>query len=92
MKMKSFALLAVSGLLASALGYAVPAMADDMSSGGTSMQATTPSTTDTQNQNNAAAPAPSNDNSSNSSTENPTSGSSSSDEGNPDTPSGDDDY
>jgi len=88
MKMKSFAILATSGLLAATFAYAVPALADDTT--GQSMQQSSPSDNSMQNQ--------SNDNSqagSSSSTDMNNSGSTTNtDEGTPerDSATGDDDY
>lgn len=86
MKMKSLAMLAISGALAASFAYVAPAMADDTSNNGQSMQA--PSDNGMQNnssQNTGSSPS---DNSMNNNS-NSTSGS---DEGSPDTATGDDDY
>ena len=89
MKMKSFAILATSGLLAAGLSYGVPALADDTSTSGQSMQQSSPSDNNAQN--------PSTDTSqgnSSSSDMNNNSGTSNTDEGTPerDSATGDDDY
>lgn len=90
MKMKSFAMLAMSGLLTASFAYIAPAMADDAGGGNQSMPA--PSDNGMQNQSNDMSNMnnnPSNDNMNN--PNNSTSGSSS-DSGMPDTATGDDDY
>lgn len=96
MKMKSFAMLAMSGLLTASIAYVAPAMADDLTNSGQSMQA--PSDNSTQNQNNAGS-APSDNMNNNTGTSpndnmnnNNNGSSNSSDQGSPDTATGDDDY
>jgi hypothetical protein len=93
MKMKSFAMLAMSGLLATSFGYVAKAMAegDASSNNGQSMQ-TVPSDNNMQNpgsssQNNSGSSSDMNNNSNNNG-----SSSSGTDEGSPDTATGDDDY
>jgi hypothetical protein len=97
MKMKSFAVLAMSGLLTAAFAYSVPALADDTSTG-QSMQSTSPASTDNSQGQSGNA---STDNSMNGTTTNSGDNTSSTgtgtttgtgDEGNPDTATGDDDY
>ena len=93
MKIKSFAMLAMSGLVAASFAYIAPAMADDSSNmGGTTDQSTqaapsqsTPSDNNMQNQNNSGSSSDMNSGSSSSS-------STGSDEASPDTATGDDDY
>lgn len=100
MKTKSFAMLAVTGLLTASIAYVAPAMAEDSGTGlpmeqtladnnsGSSMQA--PSDNSTQNQSSGAQQNDMSGNIGSSSSGNNTSGSS--DEGSPDTATGDDDY
>lgn len=81
MKMKSFAALAISGLLAISFAYAAPAMADDMSN----------------NNGMSSMPAPSDNDMPTSGNPTDTSAATNSnigstDEGTPDTATGDDDY
>ena len=99
MKMKSFAMLAMSGLMATSIAYVAPAMAEDDtgSNGGQSMQ--TPSDNGMQNPggNNQNNPGSLNDSSSDNSNDmnnsnNMGGSSNSTDEGSPDTATGDDDY
>jgi hypothetical protein len=90
MKMKSFAMLALSGLLTASLAYIAPAMAEDMNNNGSTMQA--PSDT-----NSGASSSQGSDNTGGSSSDQNSSGGagsqgSSSDQGSPDTATGDDDY
>jgi hypothetical protein len=85
MKMKSLAMLAMSGLLAASFAYVAPAMADDMSNSGQSTQAPSDNT-----QNNVGA-TPS-DNSMGGNSNSNTGNTGSTDEGSPDTATGDDDY
>lgn len=98
MKMKSFAMLATSSLIAAAFTYAVPAMADDMSNGLTTQQ-------DTTTDSNSTPTAGTDMQSSSTATPSDTAGStttgistgsgttnSSTEEGSPDTATGDDDY
>ncbi|RDI42714.1 hypothetical protein [Aquicella lusitana] len=80
MKMKSFAMLAMSGLLAASVAYVAPAMADDSSDTNVGSLQSAPSDSAMQNQGSSQ-----NDMSANGS-------SSGSDEGTPDTATGDDDY
>ena len=86
MKMKSFAMLVVPGLLAASLAcIAAPAMADDMNSGsGQSMQQIAPS----DNNSMGSGMSPTNDNSNPDNSGN----AGSTDQGSPDTATGDDDY
>ncbi len=96
MNMKSFAIVAVSGLLAASLAYVAPAMADDMSNNGTTMQAPA----DNSNPGGAGASQGGDNNMGNnggtggSSDQGATgsSGNNNSDQGSPDTATGDDDY
>lgn len=85
MKMKSFAMLVMPGLFAASLAYIAPAMADDMNSGsGQSMQQSAPS----DNNSMGSGMSPTNDNSNSDNSGN----SGSTDQGSPDTATGDDDY
>ena len=97
MRMKSFAMLAMSGLLAASLVYVAPAVADDNTSGNTGATQAAPADNSTQNQNNATSGNIGSDNSGMSGTQSPSdnnsnSSGSSSDEGSPDQATGDDDY
>ncbi len=89
MKMKSLAILAMSGvLLAASVAYVAPAMADDTSNAGQSMQQT-PSqapSSDNSMQNQGQDQSQSNTGSQGDMNNN------SSDQGSPDTATGDDDY
>ena len=89
MKMKSFAMLAVSGFLAASCAYIAPAMADDMSDNGQQMQAA-PSDM----QSGAGDNMSSNNNLAMGSSNSMSSGNSSggTDQASPDTATGDDDY
>jgi len=78
MRIRPLALLALSGLLAGVFAYAVPALADDASTDNQSAQQSAPAGTDMQNQNA--------DNGSDNNSDN------NDDAGEPDVPSGDDDY
>jgi hypothetical protein len=91
MKMKSFAILTISGFLAITFG-STAVMADDANSNGQSVQAPmTPSDNSMQNQN--GTDQPNTDTSQGDSSNNSSSSSGSSDEGSsPDTATGDDDY
>ena len=83
MKMKSLAMVAMSGLLVASFAYVAPAMADDMNEGsGQSMQQPAPS-------DNSSMGSGMSSGGDSSSMDN---GSSSSDQGSPDTATGDDDY
>jgi hypothetical protein len=91
MKMKSFAMLALSGLLTASLAYIAPAMAEDMNNNGSTMQQA-PSDT-----NSGAGSSQGSDNMGGSNDQNNSGGAagsqgSSSDQGSPDTATGDDDY
>jgi len=81
MKMKSFAMLMVSGLCAASLAYIAPAMADDM-------QQQSPSGTSSMDSGMSQGSGMGSGMSQGSSS----SGSSNSNNASPDTPSGDDDY
>lgn len=87
MKMKSFAMVAMSGLLAASFAYVAPAMADDAIDAGQSAQTGTDNTM--QNQTPAAMPS---NNSAPTSADMNASGGGNADEGSPDTATGDDDY
>lgn len=95
MNIKSFAMLAMSGLLAASCAYIAPAMADDTStpSSGQSMQAPADNSAQSGNgmQNNGSSQGDMNSNN-NGGSNSSGSSSSSSDEGSPDTATGDDDY
>ncbi len=82
MRMKSFAILAMTGLTAASLAYVAPAMADN----GSSMQAPSSDSTSTQNGSGTSQGSDNSMGSDNSSS------SGSSDQGSPDTATGDDDY
>lgn len=81
MKMKSFAMLAMSGLLTASLAYIAPAMADDTVEGAAATDALQAAPAD------ALPTTPSS-----SSTADNTNVGSTGDEGGPDTATGDDDY
>ena len=81
MKMKSFAALAMSGLLAASFAYVAPAMADDMSNSNGMSSMPAPSDNGMPNSGNPTETSPSSMNNVGSS-----------DEGTPDTATGDDDY
>ena len=83
MRIKSFAMLAISGLLAASLSYIAPAMADDMGNTNPSGQTAAPDA----NTNNA-----NNTNSSGTDNGTNTGSANSTDQGGPDTATGDDDY
>lgn len=86
MKMKSLAMVAISGLIAAfSLAYVAPALADDTSNPSMQAPANTSQGTDTQNSN-GSSPT---DNSTNNGTDNNAAGA---DQGSPDTATGDDDY
>ena len=96
MKMKYFAMLALSGLLAASCAYIAPAMAEDANNG-QSMQPPadntpnsnvmqSPSQSDNQNGNNSDNTSSDQNNNPGNSSVNP------SDDGGPDTATGDDDY
>jgi len=88
MKIRSFAMIAMSGIMAASLAYVAPVMADDSAAGQSMEQA--PASTDngaSQAQGNSDAPAAT---APDSSTGN--SGSSAPDQATPDTATGDDDY
>ena len=86
MKMKSFAMLAMSGLLAASLGYAAPVLADDTSNGDQATQQNVDNSSTDQ------AQATDNDASQSDSSSNTSGSASSTDGGSPDTATGDDDY
>jgi hypothetical protein len=96
MKMKSFAVLALSGLLTASFVYVAPAMAQDMNNNGSTMQAPSDNT------GNSSAAGMSQGNGSeqgaaSATDQNGTNGSNgtnpgSTDQGSPDTATGDDDY
>ena len=93
MKMKSFAMLAVPGLLAISLAYTIPVMADDMNNGQSSMQApTAPSDNSGQASSNVGSTneMPSSGDNMNNNTNGSSTGTT--DQGSPDTATGDDDY
>ncbi len=93
MKMKSFAVLAFSGLIAASIANIAPAMADDMSnSNGQTMQ--TPPDDNVQNQNSPTTTPPTDSMNNNSNPGNNNNGNtgSTTDQGSPDTATGDDDY
>lgn len=83
MKIKSFAVLAMSGLLATSFAYVAPAMADDMSNSG-SMQAPSDSSNMANNTQGGVTPTDMSPNN--------MGNVGSTDEGSPDTATGDDDY
>lgn len=78
MKMKSFAMIVLAGLLTASFAYIAPAMADDTTS---NEQAMEPPTDNGMNQNNSSSDMNS-----------PNNNQSSTDSGMPDTATGDDDY
>ena len=90
MKMKSFAMIALSGLLAASFTYVSPAMADDANtnSNGQSMQSA-PSDNGTPSQQGDSSSSSETTNNSNTGS---SSNTGSTDEGSPDTATGDDDY
>ena len=91
MKMKSFAMLASSGLLAGYIAYITPAMADYTNASNPSMQQSNPADNAGQNMadpnNTSNSDQNMNDNSNNNSSNN-----NSDQQGTPDTATGDDDY
>lgn len=89
MNMKSFAMFAMSGLLAASFAYVAPAMAQ--SSTGSSMQQPAPSdNSQNSGSQNGSGTSQGSDNSMNN--DNTNNSNSSSDQGSPDTATGDDDY
>lgn len=86
MKLKSLAILATSGLLVAALSYAVPALAEE-AAGDQTVQGTATDNNSKGSDEQGNATTTDSDNKSSTDT-----GSSSSDEGSPDTATGDDDY
>jgi hypothetical protein len=90
MKMKSLAMIAMSGLVAASFAYVAPALADDMNNGTTdSSQPSAAPENAMQNQGNTSQ-----DNNNSGATQGDNANTGSSDEGSPDTAtgSGDDDY
>lgn len=83
MKMKSFAMLALVALLTASFAYIAPALADDVTNNGQTMEPPTDNGAENDmNQNNNLGDG----------MNNPSSNSASSDTGMPDTATGDDDY
>jgi len=92
MNMKSFAMLAMSGLLVTSFAYIAPAMADDAGNNGQSMQQPTPSDNGMQDQNGGSQNGSSANQGSDNTMNNDSGSSNSVDQGSPDTATGDDDY
>lgn len=91
MKLKSLASFATTGLLVAALGYAVPALADDTSTGQTPDATTAPTNNTDDNSQSAGSDTMTTTPSTAAPTDN-SSNTGSTDEGSPDTATGDDDY